>query len=48
LSVAWPLAGAHRHLCLYASTHLVRNEEGAVSCTFFKESASLIHSKRRR
>jgi hypothetical protein len=35
-SVAWPLTGAHRRLCLHASSTL-----------FFKETAVLIHSERR-
>jgi hypothetical protein len=40
-SAAWPLAGAHCRLCLYASPH-------AFSMLFFKESVALIHSERRR
>jgi hypothetical protein len=40
-SAAWPLAGAHHRLCLHASSH-------ASSVLFFKESAALIHSERRR
>jgi hypothetical protein len=40
-SAAWPLASAHRRLCLHASSH-------ASSVLFFKESAALIHSERRR
>jgi hypothetical protein len=36
-STAWPLAGTHRCLCLHASSAL-----------FFKESAALIHSERRK
>jgi hypothetical protein len=36
-SAAWPLADAHRRLCLHASSTL-----------FFKESAMLIHSERRK
>jgi hypothetical protein len=38
---AWPLAGTHRHLCLYASSH-------TSSWLFLKESDALIHSERRR
>jgi hypothetical protein len=38
---AWPLAGAHRRLCLHASSH-------ASSALFFIESVSLIHLERRR
>jgi hypothetical protein len=36
-SAAGPLTGAHRRLCLHASSAL-----------FFKESVALIHSERRK
>jgi hypothetical protein len=41
LSAAWPLANAHRRLCLHATSH-------ASSVLFFKETVALIHSERRR
>jgi hypothetical protein len=43
-STAWPLAVAHRRLCLHTSSHASSHTSSA----FFKESVVFIHLEKRR